>query len=195
MFKFFSIVIITTGIFVFLSACAYKQPAGNWQIIDAPGVMFSGVGLTEEAKDKVYPGVCVEAQEEISAELIAALPARVKPLDFTVAPQVHQESYSKSSHQRATETENLNADFHVKIVHCELESEQTAATFTFYLTLTIQVSLKVADRTVMVYTMKTHEQAKSSTPDPAFEFIFAEPEIRSLMLLDSGRVWVPDGAR
>ena len=176
------LIITVSSLFVFLSGCGYQQPAGHWQAINASSLVFSGVEIERGAKDKAYPDVCVEAQEEIDTAIIKSLPEKIKPLSFS-----HVQAGS-------SDQQGDGARLDMMITTCELDSDQAGGTFTFYLTLTVQVSLKVADRTVMAYTMETYEQAVSSTPSPDFEFTFAEPKVRTLMLFDAGRVWVPDSA-
>jgi hypothetical protein len=182
-----TILIITVcSLLVSLSGCGYQQPAGHWQSIDATSLVFSGVEIDSGVKDKAYPDVCVEAQEEINAAIKQKLPAKIKPLTFNA---IKAGPAAGSAGQQEG-----NARLDMEITTCELDSDQAGGTFTFYLTLTVQVSLKVADRTVMAYTMDTYEQAVSSTPSPDFEFTFAEPKVRTLMLFEAGRVWIPDGA-
>ncbi|MBE9560606.1 MAG: hypothetical protein IMF15_07435 [Proteobacteria bacterium] len=185
MIKFFSVVIPVVSVLTLLSACGYQQPEGHWVSIEASEVVFSGIKLEDEVKDKAYPDICVEAQGEVKAALLKALPAKIKPLSFTMADDKSDTGKIASDKAR----------FDMVITHCELDVDQGGGSFAFYLTLTVQVSLHIADRTVMAYTMETYEQAVSSTPSPDFEFTFAEPKVRTLMLFDSGRVWVPDGAR
>jgi hypothetical protein len=162
-----------------LTACAYKRPAGQWTTIDAPGVYFSGVELSEGAKDSVYPELCVEAQNEIQTQLLHRLPAHIKPLAFH-APQK----------QKKVDVDKTV--FNMTITKCEVDAYQWDASFTFYLTLDVRVTLKENNRTLVAYSMKTYEQLHTDIPNPSFDFTFEEPVARTLILFEKGRVWIPN---
>ncbi len=147
--------------------------------IDAPEIYFSGLELKDDVKDSVYPKLCVEAQSEIKAQLMRRLPAQIKPLGFDVSP----------------ENKKANADktvLQMIITKCEVDVQQWNGSFTFYLTLNLQLSLKDSRQSLMSYNMKTYEQLQTAAPDPSFEFTFEEPVARTLILFDNGRVWIPN---
>ncbi len=160
-------------IIIMLGACAYQRPAGNWVAIETGAIYFSGVELREGAVDSSYPDICREAQKEINRQLVQHLPARVKPLSLQ------------------TTKGGTEAEFHMTITNCELDVKQWDASFAYYLTLTVDVTLKDNKQILMAYSMETYEQLQTDIPSPDFDFTFAGPVARTLNFFDAGRVWVP----
>ena len=165
-------------IIIMLGACAYQRPAGKWQAIETGAIYFSGVELGEDAVDSSYPDLCREAQKEINRQLVQRLPARIKPLSLQMTKGRMQADMNQ-------------AEFHMTITNCELDVKQWDASFTYYLTLMVEITLKDHKQTLMAYRMETYEQLQTDIPSPDFDFSFAEPVARSLKFFDAGRVWVP----
>lgn len=176
-FTFIFMVLLGGGAISMLNACAYTRPAGQWATLDVPGIYFSGVEMSEVTKDSVYPSLCVEAQNEITAQLSQRLAAQIKPLTFH-APQKHKK----------TDTEN--PVLKMTITKCEVDVKQWDASFTYYLSLNAQLTLIDNEQTVMTYSMETYEQVQTDVPNPSFDFSFEEPIARTLILFDNGRVWI-----
>lgn len=174
--------LLTGSVVSMLAACAYQRPTGQWVAIKAPGVYFSGVEMSKDARDPGYPDVCVEAQDYIKTELSRRLPPNIKPLVFHVP-------------EKPPRTDEWAAVFQMAITNCKLDVEQSGGLATFYLTLSVGVTLKDNDRTLLAYNMETYEQAQTETLSPSFEFTFEELVARTLMLFDGGRVWIPEQSR
>lgn len=78
------------------------------------------------------------------------------------------------------------------IKRSEIDVEQSGGSFTYYLTLPLNVSLTQNNKNLLSYDMDTYEQVNTDTPAPEFEFTFAEPVARTLQLLNGKQLWRPD---
>ncbi len=156
-----------------LAACAYQRPAGDWHSIKSAILYFSEIELPANAVDPTYPDLCREAKKEMSRQLLKRLPARIKPLALQVTKVTG------------------GVEFQMKISNCAVDFKQWDASFTYYLTLNVDVVLKDKKKILMAYSMETYEQLQTDIPSPDFDFTFEEPIARSLNLFEAGRVWVP----
>ncbi len=64
--------------------------------------------------------------------------------------------------------------------------------FSYYLTLPVEISLTQNGENLLDYNMNSYEQVTIDTPTPAFEFTFAEPVSRTLLLFSGKQLWIPD---
>ncbi len=152
-----------------LASCAYQRPAGHWQVIDATTIYFPVLELDENAIDPNYEAVCKEARHEIQTQLIRRLPAKITPLGL--------ETDKTASRISATAV-----TLKIRIDQCEIDVDQAGGTFSYYLTLPLTVSLTQNGKSLLDYNMNTYEQISIDNPSPAFEFTFAEPVSRTLLL-------------
>jgi len=160
-------------------ACSYQRPAGKWIFIDASTIYFAGVELDDAAIDPNYVAACEEARDEINAQLIKKLPAKIAPLTLNTAENA-------DNHGAATAT------LKIKITRCEMDVDQSGGSFSYYLTLPLNVSLTQNKKKLLRYNMNTYEQVNIDNPAPEFEFTFAEPVARTLLLFNGRRLWLPD---
>lgn len=166
--------LIAASLYVcFVAGCAYKPPVGQWQVIDAPGIYFDGVFLDDAAKTSNYASICNEARDEIMAQLSKKIPERILPLKFNV---------NKNTNEK-------NAILKINITQCEIDSDQSGGSFSYYLTLPVTVSVNLGDKNLLTYNMQTYEQISVDQPSPNFEFTFAEPIQRTLVLFNGRKLW------
>ncbi len=162
-----------------LTACAYQRPAGHWRLIDASTIYFPAVELEDEAMDSNYAALCKEARDEIHAQLVRELPARIAPLRLT-------------TDKISDEMQSAFATLKLRINRCEIDVDQSGGSFSYYLTLPVEISLTQNGENLLDYRMDTYEQVNIDTPTPAFEFTFAEPVSRTLLLFSGTQLWIPD---
>lgn len=172
--------LVACGFSLFLIAgCGYQQPDGKWVPLHASAIYFAGVELGDAAIDPNYAAVCNEARDEIQAQLVKQLPEKIAPLKLDIRENKNGVS-------------TTTAVLKITISQCEIDVEQSGGSFTYYLTLPVNVSLTRNNEAVLSYTMSTYEQVDIDTPGPVFEFTFAEPVARTLLLFDGRQVWLPD---
>jgi len=172
--------LVVCGFFLFMiTGCGYQRSAGKWVPMDASAIYFAGVELGDAAIDPNYAAVCKEARDEIHTQLVKQLPKKIAPLNLDIT--------EKSNGVSAT-----TAVLKITISRCEIDVEQSGGSFTYYLTLPINVSLTRNNEGVLSYNMRTYEQVDIDTPGPEFEFTFAEPVARTLSLFDGRQLWLPD---
>jgi len=167
-----------------LTACAYQRPAGHWLTLETPVIYFPAVTLDEKAIDRNYEAVCKAAQSEINHRLSRELAAKITPLRL-VTGQAGSTIDSNSADSNA-------AVLKLSIKRCEIDVDQSAGSFTYYLTLPVNVSLTQNGKTLLDYRMQTYEQVTIDNPAPEFEFTFAEPVSRTLSLFNGRQLWLPD---
>lgn len=161
-----------------LSGCGYSRPDGKWLSLDATAIYFAGVELTEAGINSNDKTVCMEARDEINAQLAEKLPAKIAPLVL-------------KTDNGAGGGDKKNAILKLRIMRCEIDVDQTGGSFTYYLSLPVKVIFTLNKKTVLDYDMSTYEQVNTDTPGAEFEFTFAEPVARTLLLFDGGRLWLP----
>ena len=162
-----------------ITGCGYQRPAGKWVSIETPAIYFAGVGFGDNAIDPNYPTICKEARDEIYASLVRKLPERIRPLTLNTT--------GSTDDPRTTA-----ATLKLTITRCEVDVEQSGGSFTYYLSLPLRISFTQNDENLLTYDMDTYEQAHIDAPAPEFEFTFAEPVARTLLLFDGQRLWLPD---
>ena len=167
---FLSLVATVYAVFL-LSSCGYPKIEGQWQPLESPVLVFTGVQLPDKAKDSAYPEVCTEAVKDINEQLSRKLPGKIKPLTLAAEKP----------------SDNNYAELQMQITECKLDSDQAGDNFSFYLDLNLDISVKDKGVTLMHYSMKTSEQAQTDTPDPSWIFTFEEPFRRTLMLFENGK--------
>ncbi len=171
---------LLTSFFLFgFTGCGYQRPAGKWILIDTSTIYFSGVELDDEAIDLNYKTVCEEAHDEIKTQLIKRLPAKIAPLVLNTTEEPADKNIT-------------TATLKFRITRCEIDSDQSGGTFTYYLTLPVKISVTQNNESLLSYNMNTYEQVQIDQPGPEFEFTFAEPVARTLLLFNGKQLWVPD---
>ncbi len=173
-----SLLLSSLGLFM-LTACAYQRPAGHWRLINASTIYFPAVELEDEAMDLNYEAVCKEAQDEIYAQLVRELPAKIAPLSLT-------------TDKISNEMKSIFATLKIRINRCGIDVDQSGGSFSYYLTLPVEISLTQNGESLLDYNMNTYEQVNIDTPTPEFEFTFAEPVSRTLLLFSGKQLWIPD---
>jgi len=161
-----------------LSGCGYSRPDGEWLSIEATEIYFAGVELAEAGINANDKTVCMEARDEINAQLTKKLPAKIAPLVL-------------KTDNGTGSSGNTNATLKLRITHCETDVDQSGGSFTYYLSLPVRVTFTLNEETVLDYDMSTYEQVNTDTPGAEFEFTFAEPVARTLLLFDGKRLWLP----
>jgi len=161
-----------------ISACGYQRPDGKWASINASELFFANVELSNEVIDPNYKAVCEEARDEIKTELVNKLPEKISPLTLNTT-------------QKPDAKSNRAASLILRITQCEIDVDQSGGSFTYYLTLALDVRVTKNGEDLLSYKMNTHEQVHIDVPNPDFEFTFAEPISRTLQLFNGKQVWVP----
>ena len=161
-----------------LTGCGYQRPDGRWIQLDASSIQLATVQLDTEAIDPNYAATCEEARDEIYRQLLKKLPEKIAPLTLAAG-------------EVSTEKNADTAALEIRITGCEIDVDQSGGTFSYYLTLPVKVKLTLNEKNLLNYEMDTYEQISVSTPGPEFEFTFAEPVARTLLLFDGKRLWLP----
>ncbi|VAW70418.1 hypothetical protein MNBD_GAMMA10-3189 [hydrothermal vent metagenome] len=168
---------------VALLSCAYQPPKGQWLTLDAKSLYLQDVAFAQDAKQSNYREVCADARDDIQQKLLAGLSVRAKPLPL----------YSSHKLPANLSKGNSRANVQVLISQCQVEVQQWGgASFTFYLSFDLQISVTQREKILLDYSIKTFEQVTTDTPSPAFEFSFEEAIARTLLLFDGGRLLIPD---
>jgi len=174
-FRYF--LLFSSFLFV-LSACGYTRPDGNWVLLDASEIYFSGVELGNEAIDPSYKATCEEARDEIKAQLINKLPGKIAPLVLKTTEIPDDKSATA-------------AFLKLEITQCEIDVDQIGDSFTYYMTLPLRVTVTQNNEKLLSYKMDTYEQVQINNPGPEFEFFFTEPVERTLLLFNGKKLWLP----
>ncbi len=161
-----------------LTGCGYQRPDGQWIPLDASSIQLAAVQLDTEAIDPNDAAICEEARNEIYHQLLKKLPKKIAPL--TLATE--EASTGKSADTAALE---------IRITGCDIDVDQSGGRFSYYLTLPVKVKLTLNEKNLLNHEMDTCEQVSVSMPAPEFEFTFAEPVARTLLLFDGKRLWLP----
>ncbi len=156
--------------------CGYKNPPGQWQILNSSALYFTGVELSADAVSSGYRDTCMEAPQEIEQALIKKLPAQIKPLILYTA---------KNPPPAGRQT----AELKLLVTQCDIDVEQSGGSFTFYLSLPLRITVTENNQVVLDYPLKTYEQVSIDIPDPVYEFTFAEAVARTLLLFKGQQVW------
>jgi len=174
---------ITAGLLSFtLAGCnGYQNPPGRWLPIEASALYFPGVELADDAVTSGYRNTCIEAQQEIEKELIKRLPEQIAPLKLLTA-------------RPSAAADSKIAELKILITQCDIDVDQYGGSFSYYLYLPIRVSITTDNKTLLDASIKTYEQMQTDVPNPIYEFTFAEPVARSLLLFKGEQVWIPDGS-
>jgi len=162
-----------------ITACGYQRPAGKWVSIDASSLYFSAVELSKDGIDPSYAAVCREARDEINAQLIKKLPAKIAPLILKTTVSTEP-------------SDTTTATLKIILNKCEIDVDQNGGAFHFYLTLPFTVSVTQNQQNILSYNMDSYEQVGTDTPSPDFEFTFAEPVARTLLLFNGDKLWLPN---
>ena len=162
-----------------LTSCAYQRPNGHWISLKTDVIYFPEVELNEKGIDLNYEAVCKEAQDEINTRLKRKLPAKISPLKLVSGKTV------------VAANKNV-ATLKLRISRCEIDVDQSGGSFSYYLTLPVDVSLTQNGTSLLDYSMQTYEQITIDNPAPDFEFTFAEPVSRTLLLFNGRQLWIPD---
>lgn len=170
-------------ILMVLSACTYSILEGNWVHINAPSVHFDGVRFSQNSVVvSGYKELCNEALDEIEMKLVSGLKKRLAPVSV--------------SGPEKTGKDDIKAHLKVQIAKCDVESYQWdnwrgEPSFTYYMTLIINVTLKMKHEVVLDQTIKTSEQVYTDASGPLFEFTHRDAVVRVLAFFDKGKVWTP----
>ena len=176
--EYFHFAVLSGLCLLILTGCGYQRPDGEWLLLDASAIRFTVVELGQEAIDPNYAATCEEARDEIYTQLSRKLPAKIAPLELKTG---------KTPSDNSAGTASLK----LIITDCEIDVDQSGGTFSYYLTLPVQVVLTQNGKNLLTYDMATYEQISVDAPGPEFEFTFAEPVARTLLLFDDRRLWRP----
>jgi len=173
---------------VLLFACAYQPPRGQWITLEAERLYLEDTVLAEGGNTSNYRDVCIEARDEVQAQLLVRLPGRVKPLPLYSSERPEPDLSGES---------NSTGRIQMLITNCQVEVQQWdggggGLSFTFYLSFDVKVSVKYGKQVLLMYSMQTFEQVSTDVANPSFEFSFEEPVARTLLLFDGKRLLVPD---
>ena len=157
-----------------LPACGYQNPPGQWHEINTSSLYFAGVSINDGAITG-YKDTCLEARQEIEQALARRLPARVAPLAFSATGEAPDNA----------------AVLSLQITRCDIDVDQYGDNFSFYLSLPVQVTLTLNNRTLLDYPLQTFEQLQTDVPNPVYEFSFEEAIARTLLLFDGPQLWLP----
>ena len=174
----FRYLLLGCSILAGLTSCAYQRPSGHWISLETEVITFPAVELDEKDIDANYAAVCKEAQDEINTRLKRELPAKISPLKLL-------------SGKTVAATDKKAATLKLRISRCEIDVDQSGGSFSYYLTLPVDVSLTQNGTSLLDYSMQTYEQITIDNPSPDFEFTFAEPVSRTLLLFNGGQLWIP----
>ncbi len=167
------------SLLITLSACVYQKPPGRWATINASTLYFSGVKLSDRAITSAYRDTCIEAQQEIEKELINRLPAQIKPLLLYAA-------------KKPPAADSKTAELKLLMTQCDINVDQSGDNFTYYLSLSLRVTLMEDDQSLLNYPVKIDEQLQTDVPSPIFEFSFADAVSRTLLLFKGKQIWLVD---
>ncbi len=178
------LVVLLAGCVFIVCACVIKpspsnSQSGKWVSLEVPAIIFSAVKINAAATDSAYQNVCIEAQNEITKQLIIQMPEQLKPVVFQVSTPQNKRSIS-------------DALLQVEITKCEVDVDQSGGMFEFYLTLQVDVTLKKNNAILMTLPIHSFERVQIDDPSPTFEFSYEESVQRILGLFDSGRVLMVD---
>jgi len=169
-------------LFFLLQACAIQPPTGQWHSFNAQNIIFTGVKISEQTLDSGYPDICREAQNEIHKQLNQQLAKRFQPLTFNTSI--------------ASPPQPDTALLNIQISQCQVDVQQWdggagGLSFTYYLTLKLQINLLYEKQDLLNYEFKILEQIDTDTSGPAFEFTFEEAIQRTLLLFKGRQFLVP----
>ncbi len=177
--KHFHYHLLSSLCLLMLTSCGYQRPDGEWMQLDASTINLTTVQLGIKAIDPNYAATCEEARDEIYSQLLEKLPGKIAPLALAIG---------ETSTGKNVDTATLE----IRITRCKIDVDQSGGTFNYYLTLPIKIKLTLNEKNLLNYEMDTYEQVSVSAPGPEFEFTFAEPVARTLLLFDGKRLWLPD---